>query len=230
MEQLQSFAYDRLLIGCIHCTGPTETRDHVPSRILLDEPYPENLPVVPACAACNAGFSLDEEYLACLIEVARTGGVDLVQRPKIRRILETAPALAVRLQQARLVSEDGAVSFSAEHQRVKHIVLKLARGHAAYELDEQRTSEPSHLMIVPLHTLAPHARAHFETPPHTSVWPEVGTRAMQRMVVSGTTAHGLNWVVVQPGQYRYLAIAEGPVMVRIVIGEYFACEVIWEDA
>jgi len=45
MRQLHSFADDRLLAGCVYRSGSTETRDHVPSRVLLDEPYQENLPV-----------------------------------------------------------------------------------------------------------------------------------------------------------------------------------------
>ena len=73
MRQLHSFADDRLLAGCVYCSGSTETRDHIPSRVLLDEPYPENLLVIPACGSCNESFSLDEEYVACLVECARTG-------------------------------------------------------------------------------------------------------------------------------------------------------------
>lgn len=231
MDQLRPFADDRLLVGCIHCAGPTETRDHVPSRIFLDEPYPDNLPVVPACASCNRSFSLDEEYVACLVECARTGSVEAVERPKIRRILQDRPALAARLAQARVVDGNGTISFKAETERVKKVVLKLARGHAAYELSEQKLDGPSHIMFVPLHSLDPRAREHFETPPQPTAWPEVGTRAMQRMVVSvaGPSVIGLDWIDVQPGQYRYFAVAEGAVMVRSVLGEYLACEVIWGE-
>ena len=46
MDQLRDFADSRLLNGCIHCGAPAETRDHVPSRCLLERPYPENLPAV----------------------------------------------------------------------------------------------------------------------------------------------------------------------------------------
>ena len=231
MDQLHSFADDRLLVGCIYCTSPTETRDHVPSRILLDEPYPENLPVVPACASCNSSFSLDEEYVACLIECTRAGSVEAVERPKIRRILQDSSALAARLTQARVVDENGAISFKTEGERVKNVVLKLARGHAAYELSEQKLDKPSHIMFVPLHSLRPHARQHFETPPQPTAWPEMGTRAMQRMAVSmtGPSVIGLDWIDVQPGQYRYFAVAEGAVMVRFVLSECLGCEVIWGE-
>ena len=196
----------------------------------LTNPTPKRCPVVPACASCNNGFSLDEEYVACLVEVARTGSVEAVERPKIRRILDASPALAARLTQARVVADDGTVSFTAENERVKNVVLKLARGHAAYELNEQPRDEPSHIMVAPLHTLTPSAREHFENPPQPTAWPEVGTRAMQRMVIADQRVYHLGWVDVQEGQYRYAAIAEGAVMVRFVLGEYLACEVIWSEA
>jgi hypothetical protein len=35
--------------------------------------------------------------------------------------------------------------------------------------------------------------------------------------------------VVQPERYRFLASPGLPVLVRIVIGEYLACEVVWGD-
>jgi len=232
MDQLNDYSDERLLIGCIHCAGSTGTRDHMPSRVLLDDPYPENLPVVPACSECNRGFSLDEEYFACLIECARTGSVEDVQRPKVRRILSNRPALLARLEQARTTSDSGAVSHRFEAERIKRVVLKLARGHAAYELSEQRCGDPSHFMAVPIHTLSADAQSHFEEVPGSSAWPEVGTRAMQRIAVlanwNSTIDYG--WIEVQPKRYRYCAAADGAhVMVRIVIGEYLACEVIWAE-
>lgn len=198
--------------------------------MLLDEPYPENLPVLPACARCNQSFSLDEEYFACLVECARTGSVDSVKRSKILRILEGSPTLAAHLMKARTVTESGQVILAPDAERVRRIVLKLARGHAAYELDEQIREEPSHIMITPLHVLTVQQRRHFETPPKSAGWPEVGTRALQRiLVLNGETPEVLDsdWIYVQEGQYRYIAIAEEAVMVRLVVGEYLACEVIW---
>jgi hypothetical protein len=232
MDQLNDYADERLLIGCIHCAGKTGTRDHMPSRVLLDEPYPENLPVVPACPECNAGFSLDEEYFACLVECARTGSAETVERPKVRRILDDRPALSARLKQARTVSENGEVSHSFEGERIERVVLKLARGHAAYELSEQQCGDPSHFMAVPIHTLSADTRSHFEEVPTSSAWPEVGTRAMQRIAVlaAWNTTVDYGWIEVQPKRYRYFAVADGAqIMVRIVVGEYLACEVIWGE-
>ena len=72
MQQLRCYGDDRNKGFCVHCGGPSETVDHVPSKVLLDEPYPENLMAASACRKCNNDFSIDEEYLACLLE----GGED----------------------------------------------------------------------------------------------------------------------------------------------------------
>ena len=228
MNQVKNFGDKRQTAFCAYCGGPTETRDHVPSRVLLDEPYPDNLPVVPACKSCNSSFSKDEEYLACLVECALRGvvGGDGIGRLKIRRILQERPSLAARMERA-CTAADGHVLFGVEHNRVRNVVLKLARGHATFELNEPQIQEPNSVVFIPLHTISDEARRSFETPPSGSRlmgWPEVGSRAMVRLVES---TPGYEWVAVQPGQYRYLACAS-PVTVRIVIGEYLACEVVWD--
>jgi len=41
VRQLQDFVDERLKGYCIYCGGQTQSRDHVHSKVLLDEPYPE---------------------------------------------------------------------------------------------------------------------------------------------------------------------------------------------
>lgn len=151
-----------------------------------------------------------------------------VVRPKIVRILQQKPALAERLKQARSEGENGETIFAIEQQRVRNVVVKLARGHAAFELGEPQHDDPTHVMFIPIHLLTDDARSHFESSPAPPIWPEVGSRAMQRMPVTGDNAYS-GWIEVQEGQYRYLAVAGGPVMVRFVVGEHLACEVIWDE-
>jgi len=227
MEQLQNFGDSRQTGFCAYCGRGAETRDHVPSKVLLDEPYPTNLPVVPACQSCNESFSLDEEYVACLVECALTGSADAdgVEREKIRRILEEKPAMALRLCQAFQETEGGA-SINIEAERVRNVVVKLARGHAAFELNEPQLDDPSNLAVVPLPSVDPAARNHFEASPKSSLFPEVGSRAMQRLVVNEPGAS--SWIIVQPGRYRYLTSVGDGVVVRMVIGGYLACEVAWD--
>jgi hypothetical protein len=227
MDQLKSYADERLTAGCVHCGSISESRDHIPSRVLLDEPYPENLPVVPACERCNRGYSLDEQYFACLVECARLGSVEAVQRPKIVRVLRENRSLAERISRARSVSGEGDVSFSVELARAQSVVLKLARAHAAYEASEVLRRSPSHILITPLELLGQAARHHFETVPGSAIWTEVGSRAMQRLIVFGTDVTDEGWIEVQHERYRYFVVANGAVLVRFVVSEYLACEVVW---
>jgi hypothetical protein len=228
VEQIPNYGDRRNLGWCIYCGGPAETRDHVPSRILLDEPYPENLPVVSACRKCNLGFSLDEEYFACLLECVLAGGVEPEQlpRPKIGRLLVSKPELATRLANARQV-ERGRVVFGVEADRIKNVLVKLARGHAAFELNEPQLDDPVRVSYRPLEELSPKELEKFEAAPSTSLWPEVGSRALQRLLIGSKDVYG-DWVEVQLSRYRYLTYQGPGAVVRIVVAEYLGCEVIWE--
>lgn len=226
MRQIPNYGDQRQLAACVYCGAGTETRDHVPSRAFLDSPYPENLPVVPACQVCNAGFSQDEEYVACLLDCVLAGAVDpdRVPRPKVKRILREKPALLRRLAAAH---SPAASSFEIEAERVRRVALKLARGHAAYELNEPQFDGPTQVAFEPLATLSD-LRA-FELPPIADIWPEVGSRAMQRLAEAGGPITS-EWIVVQEGRYRYLAAATRVgVIVRSVLSEYLGCEVAWRN-
>lgn len=228
MKHLSSYGDERTLAFCAFCGGETGTRDHCPSRVFLDEPLPENLPVVSACGSCNGGFSANEEYLACLLSCVIAGSTEPDKQPreKTKRILTAKPALRARIEKSRTMS-DGKTVFSPEYDRVLTVVTKLARGHALYELHEACTEEPTEIFCAPLVHMSESQRAAFENPEFASVWPEVGSRAMQRLVTGIDLAPG-GWLVVQPERYRFHVSQVGGVEARIVMHEYLACQVRWE--
>jgi hypothetical protein len=242
MEQLKNLADDRLCNGCIYCGGPEETRDHVPSRVFLDSPPPDNLPVVWACSTCNHGFSLDEAYVACLIESVIAGSTDpdCIRRPGIASVLRRTPALRARIQAAK--SAIGAqIQFNIEPDRIRNVVLKLARGHAAFELSQICRDEPTSLWWYPISMMTDAEREDFEASHVVQMFGEIGSRASQRFMATQITLESLNgetstmmnlvindWLDVQEGCYRYLAIDDdGEIKIKIVIAEYLACEVTW---
>lgn len=229
MEQLPNYGDTRTLAYCAFCGGQTATRDHCPSRVFLDAPYPENLPVVGACLDCNVGFSEDEEYLACLVSCVIAGSTDShkIPREKIRAILSQKPALRARLEQARTVSGERR-TFGPEYDRVVAVVTKLAQGHVLYELHELVARPPDAVECKPFVTMSVAERNDFENPDVAEVWPEVGSRAMRRMVVAGADVSPGGWLVVQPGRYRYQAFVGGGLEARIVLHEYLACSVQWQ--
>ena len=234
MKQIPNYGDERQLAFCTHCGGETGNKDHVVSKVFPDKPYPENLPIISICRSCNQGFSKDEEYLACLVECSRIGSVDVddLEREKIKVTLRHTPALAARLGIARTV-EEGKVSFSIEEERVMNVILKMARGHALFELNEPQIEEPIRVWYRPLFLLASDERRYFEAPLGSPVrfemsgWPEVGSRAMVRLVEGFGGGREDGWIVVQPERYRYCVPLGEDVVVRLVISEYLGCEVTW---
>lgn len=241
MQQFKNYADDRLVRGCVYCGGPEETRDHTPSRVFLDSPYPEQLPVVGACLKCNNGFSKDEEYIACLIEaaVASSTDPDRIRRPNIAKILRKSPALRTKLEQAKF-SQDEQVHFNIESERLKNVLLKLARGHAAFELSQILRRDPSSVWWKSLSLMTDSERNDFDAIHVVGLFGEVGSRGMQRLLVVEAHLQAPegekkvmqlvvnDWVDVQDDRYRYLAIDDHDgVTIRIVIAECLACEIKW---
>lgn len=244
MQRIECTGDDRNKGWCIFCGGPDETEDHVPSRVFLDAPHPDNPPVVSACRSCNGSFALDEEYMACAIECALAGSIDLaMKRPKIAGILEHSPSLRARLAAARY-EIDGSTGFHVETDRIRRILTKLARGHVAYEQNEPQLEEPTFVAFHPFTSLDPQQRAQFfavgashergqrSAPVRIQGWSEVGSRAMTREVLAFASAPHPDlvdgWVVVQPGNYRYRVTWGRESRVQLVIREYLVAEVAWD--
>lgn len=233
MDPRQLFVDARLTGACVFCGGVPETRDHVPSKVLLDEPLPRDLPVVEACRRCNGGTSSDEQYLACFLECVLRGSADpdRALRPNIARILGSHEALRLRIEKSQGNDSAGNLVWAPELDRIHKVILKLARGHAAYEL-YPRIDAPLHLHVAPLDSLDPRVRCEFEnlTSPEHQPLPELGTRAFLRALGRPPDPFELvgNWIVVQRERYRYAVVETGGVLVRMVLSEYLACEVIWE--
>lgn len=226
MRQRKNFGDKRQTEHCVYCGNGIETKEHVPPRVLLDEPYPENLAIIKVCKVCNQGYSLDEEYFACLIECARLGSVDLnsIERNKIRKILMRKPRLLDKLNRSiNRITEEQTV-FSIEPDRFRKVLLKIAQGHALFEYNEPKNEDDiSHFGFGTLELLSRESRLNFEITPLAHDAPEVGSRAMQNMYISETNIV-MPWINVQNGRYRYLVFSGG---VRMVFSEYIWCEVIW---
>jgi hypothetical protein len=230
MRQVKEFSDKRNKGFCVHCGGPHETDDHVPSKVLLDEPFPENLSTSPSCQQCNNEFSKDEEYLACVLEcvICGTAEPDKIERTKIAGRLKNSPKLKESIAKCRRV-EDGQTIWDVKMSRIKKVILKLARGHASFELAEPQTGEPSGFFCKPIIAMTDKEKARFENEPHAqfSAWPEVGSRTMSRALVLGSDVYDEGFLVVQEGRYRFRALQENGVTIQMILREYLACEVVW---
>ena len=231
MKYLNNYADQRSNGRCVYCGGAPETREHVPSKIFLDRPFPESLSIVKACATCNHGFSIDEEYMACLLDciISGTANPDLLQRKKIKQTLKKNPALAQRLQNA-LTTQNNRTIFDVELDRIKTVVQKIATGHVLYELNLPIYETPE-VLFYPFEQLSDYEIERFEDINFKTVdkCPEVGSRSMQRLIVAENNVYHEGWVIVQPDRYRYAVTQTELVEVRMVFSEYLACHVIWSN-
>ena len=230
VKHFLDYADERLramkLTRCTYCGGENETRDHVPSRVLLDEPFPYDLPVVGACFNCNNGFSSDEEYVACLIECATVGSTDpdKVTRPKVARILREKLGLR-RLIEASHREEDGGHLWVPDAPRVRTVIRKLGLGHALFELYEW-PGEPQSIWSRPFPAMSEEEISDFEENQTSGLYPEIGSQGFSRMM-EDALGSGNGWVLVQEGRYRFRATVGDRTVVRVVIGEYLAAELTW---
>lgn len=233
MIRLDSYSDSRFDGFCIYCGGAAETQDHIPSKVLLDKPYPAELMTVDCCKACNNQASADEEYLAALIDCVLAGTTDVERLPRenIQRALTRNKKLKARLESAR--SEvNGQTSFQPEDVPVKRVLLKLARAHAKYEHSEPKWDDPVFFSIAALPSMTESDKRAFfsyRSDSPFSGWPEVGSRGLQRAFFAVQANTGYPWVTVQDGVYEF-AVAEdiwNP-RVRILIRNYLAVEVGWD--
>ena len=227
MDQVRPFSDERLADYCAFCGGFPDTRDHVPPRVFLDRPYPDNLPVVGACLKCNGGASLDEEYIACLLEVAAHGSADPahLSRPKIARILTKKPQLAAKL--AEYLNQNGRFILSTDDRvRLKAVIEKMARSLWAYETSETAGLLDVEVRVAPVAGLDRAQLERFYELSETDLFPEIGSRMFVRVLEGNNEILGNEWIEPQIGRFAYAVevFPEGG-RVKMVLGEYMAAEV-----
>lgn len=231
MDKRQLFFDERLKGLCAYCGAAADSRDHVPSRVLLDEPYPNNLPIAESCTKCNQGFSVSEEYFACLLECVIQGTTTPNEnfRAKIAATLSARPTIAARIEKGKQIGADGGIIWMPEADPVKEVILKLARGHLTYEIGLQRTDDPVAIEIMAFPSMSEDARRTFFSLENEvgHLYPEIGSRAFVSIVKGKPTAYD-QWQVVQGGRYAYAVGQSAGDWVKMYISDYLACHVAWD--
>jgi hypothetical protein len=122
------------------------------------------------------------------------------------------------------------------------VLIKLARGHACYELSVWNLGVPDSLWWAPISELGKPEREEFDEPFFVKTLGEIGSRAVSRMIVIQPiiSADGISqlvlepmiisdWLDVQAKRYRFLATDDGgEIVVSILIAEYLAARIIWK--
>lgn len=168
------------------------------------------------CRKCNGGASLDEEYIACIIDVALCGGVDEpTLRPKVTAAFAHTAALKRQIAAAERRADGHSLGFECDPQRLCDVIAKTGRGLLAYEDADGRAGDP-----VDVSWSVADA---FEMPTAAQLLPEVGSLGLTRLTVQRFDSKP--WVTLQPGRFVYRVDRTlERTAVRMVFSDYLHAE------
>ncbi|MEE3528580.1 hypothetical protein QO167_29540, partial [Pseudomonas aeruginosa] len=113
-----------------------------------------------------------------------TGTTEISQlsRDKIKQALARNPRLKNQLEQCRRTDDSGHIWWQPDEARVRNVIMKLAQGHAAYELGEYWNGQPDLYTIPAIATMTTEEIQDFENLEDylQPLWPEIGCRAFLR--------------------------------------------------
>lgn len=221
--------------GCIYCGSRADTREHTPSKAFLTEPFPDNLPTVPACFKCNNGFSFDEDYVACYLDVLKStvySGYSI--KGKVDERLQKQPTLNALIKK-QIELKNGKVKFHYDESRFINVLIKLARSHAGYEFDYVNFDYDPDIWYDFRFRMSEEQIKEFNSIAVIDKMPDLGARVYNRLCIVDDPETGkilqtfLEPVYVQEGEYRYNVYFDNEdICVKIVIGEILYCVVRFE--
>jgi hypothetical protein len=126
---------------CGYCAKQRKlTRDHIPPKPLLEQPYPANLLTVPACYECNQSFMKDDEYTRTVLAVDIRASRNRAAQSKLPAIIRSlqdpegqgfAAYLASQTAQTAILGPDGtpmAEVIDVDRERLRATGSRLIRG------------------------------------------------------------------------------------------------------
>jgi hypothetical protein len=226
MEQYLDYSDERHNNGCIYCGRKPDSVDHIPARTFLDEPYPDNLQVLPVCTSCNNESSLDEEYVSFLIYYLKHQESGALDEKHMKNKFSHAEALEDRVLNGLNINKEEKNSrpiIDIETDRIKKVLNKYAFAHFCFERGEHPNGDAININFAFASQLTEEQIKIFNTISKEEIFPEIGSRLFQRVFENGNS-----WMVVQENNYRYF-ISQNQPYVRIVIYEFLFAEIIFDD-
>ncbi len=125
---------------CVYCAREDGvTVDHIPPKLFLSRPYPENLLTVPACRRCNASFQADDEYTRFVASVDLRSAEQKVVRSKMSAIARSlqrpdaksfAQYLGSQMKSTTVLGPDGRplAQVEVDRKRINATGERIVRG------------------------------------------------------------------------------------------------------
>lgn len=225
---------------CIYCGSKASSREHSPSKVFLNLPYPDNLPTLPACRKCNNSYSDDELYSEVFLDSLKcfSGYEDNISEENQSRIYKNMAFYDAQKFYYNYVQD---ISVSVPEQLVG-ILKKLSFCHVVYELCEgynygdQNTIEIIEFVCRFRFQMKNEQIEEFKMPINIdeSVIPELGSRIYENIriiepllkPIGGGADLKMNlvllfWTVIQENNYEYIVwIDKDFINVKIAIHDF----------
>lgn len=221
----------------------------MPAKVFLEKPYPNDLPVLPACRCCNNGFSEDELYVKMYIDSLKylSGYGSSLKKHTLENLKKNTAFLDAQSDLSRYY--DG--KSLPTNQRIERILTKLAIGHMVYELsegysDNGRYTKPkqiSYSFLLNMPKSEVESFDDFIIMTDKKV-PTIGSRVYDKIYVLESALRHVDkrenkklqmllmtWSDIQEYNYKYIAWMENNCTfhVKIVIHDFLFAEIIFDQ-
>lgn len=216
---------------CPYCGGvlrsSNKTVDHIPSKVLLDKPYPPNLAAIPCCKSCNRSFSFDEEYTSVLLECVKHQTFDpnsFSREPTKKTVLHTPSLIETVRQRVKFESKDR-FAIDSDDNRFKAVLLKLVKAHLRFEESLFLINNTDiRLSFSSIDKMSDLEVSRFAMPFSSGLLPEVGSRALESvMVIQDENAQPIGycspWICYQKDTYSFCVASAGD-KVKILLHDF----------
>lgn len=234
--------YDKNNSDCIYCGEIADSREHVPSKVFLTRPFPDNLGIVPACSKCNKSFSSDEIFLSILIEKLKSRYF----YPNYEYSSEVESRINYNkkiVSDIENILQNNDVSYFDD--RIQRMLFKLAVGHSVFEISEGYCIEEGTINYSFASDMSFEEIEEFTLPFNISEepLPEMGSRVYERILIVEYTLQSmenardflvaplilLDWVDVQDCKYSYTCYRFGDeIIVKMVVNEFLYATVVFD--
>ena len=206
---------------CIYCGENAQTREHCPPRSFFPaHDFSDNLRVLPACVACNKGFSHDEEivkdYLNCIYDCFYKNDSQIEYPVVIKKYAELTEKNRWPIKEA------------------ERIFSKVAQGLAIYEISEGFGDYgwlPKVTNYICKYWVPQNEWKALSRPIAIDVFPELGTRASDGIFILQigseiTDACSVMWKELKEDVFSYVVWMQDDVIkVRMILRDCFYVEV-----
>ena len=232
---------------CIYCGAMSDTREHCPSKVFLSKPYPNDLPVLPACFKCNNSFSADEMYTEIYIDALKfvSGNSDAMSDKTKEHINNNTAFIDAQTDLANFHK----TGVMYKREKIYRILTKLSICHMVYDLSEGYSVDGCSIIPTQIEyktgiEMSKLEKEEFDNIIFMSdkIFPIIGSRVFDRIYVLnpiitkviGEETKGIpfvfmDWYDVQDENYSYVAWFENDdtFHVKIVIHNFLYAEVVF---